>query len=141
MATSFDQSNRTAEYARPEPRPERIARAQVDQRADRIKARSAQHFAKHKTLWTQREYGKLLKQEAQHLNHPAPNGVTPDRKGVLMHRAQRVVENRQASRMERIDKARSSTIQKEQAKVRAQSQQRGRGHEGRGSGRGSGLDL
>ena len=72
LTASFNQSNRTAEYARPESRAERITRAQVDQRADRIKARSAQHFAKHKALWTQREYGKLLKNEAPQLNRPCP---------------------------------------------------------------------
>lgn len=107
---SFGRATRAAEYNNQESRSSRITRAQTDQRADQIKAKAQQHFEKHKGLWTQREYTKLLRADSPALRHPAPQGVTVDRKGVLMRRAEGKVQRRQDERLDRINQGRKNII-------------------------------
>lgn len=114
--SSFRQASRSEDYKKPETRAERVVRAKVDQKAQKTQDRAAEHFDKHRKQWAVREYGRLLKQDQPKLEFTPPMGQ--DRTTTLKREAVRRVDHRQAQRVQRIQKARVNTIEKQQTATR-----------------------
>ena len=87
--------------------PERAT--EITSKAEQVTARAEAHFEKHRQVWTNRQYGKLLARDGERMAF-RPNGMVDDRKAHLMRAADHLVRQRHSKRMTQIEKAANHMI-------------------------------